>query len=141
MTIQEALDAWLKANVTITALVPAARIYQDNIPQDQTSVPCLVHRFLSGDESPYLSGEPNDLHRDLFELTAVGPVRKNLMQVRDAILAEMGGTVARSLWQPGIYVSGCIPQQTSGMTNQPNDASERRDREETVNLIIIWGRR
>lgn len=141
MTIQEALDAYLKANTTITALVPATRIYLDAVPEDQTSWPCLVHRFQGGDETPYLSGEVNDLHRDTFELVVVGPVRKTVAAVRDALLAELGGTVARGLWQPGIYVSGCIPQQTWGMTGQPNDGSERRDREETVSLMIIWGRR
>ena len=140
MTIDEALNAYLKANATLTALV-GQRIYPDVVPQDQTTFPCLVHRGPTGDETPYLSGEVNDLHRDTFELDAVGPVRKECAAIRDAILETMGGTLSRGLWQPGIFVSGCMPSMISSNVEQPVDGSERRDRESSVNLLVIWGRR
>jgi len=140
MTIEEALNAYLKSVTAIAALV-GQRIYPDTIPQDETGAPCLVYRGPQGDETPYLSGEVNDLHRDTFELTAVGPVKKDCAAVRDAILANLGGTLARGLWQPGIFVSGCIPSTISANAQNPADGSERWDRETSVNLMVIWGRR
>lgn len=141
MTIEEALDAYLKANTTLTALIPATRIYEGAIPQDQTTFPCLVHRFVSGDETPYLGGEANDLHRDNFELSVVGDVRKQCAAARDVLLEMFAGTTPRGLWQPGIFVSGCMTGGTAANIEPPVDGSERRDRENSVALMVIWGRR
>lgn len=140
MTIEEALDAYLKAEATLTALV-STRIYEGAVPQDQTTFPCLVHRFVAGDETPYLSGEVNDLHRDNFELSVVGPVRKDCAAVRDVLLTMFAGTTPRGLWSADIFVSGCMTSNTSAAMEPPVDGSERRDRSNDVALMIIWGRR
>lgn len=141
MTITEALQAKLLSEASLTALV-GSRIYGDGeIPQDNATWPVLTHRFQSGDETPYLSGEANDLHRDTFELTVHGDVRKTVDAVRDVLLERFAGITPRGLWQPGIFVSGCMPSLTSASADSPMDGSERRDREANVNLLVIWGRR
>lgn len=140
MTIEEALDAYLKAEATLTALV-STRIYPDAVPQNVTTWPVLVHSGPTGDETPYLSGEANDLHRDTFQLTVVGPSKKDCAAVRDVLLTMFAGTTPRGLWQPGIFVSGCITSTTASNMGQPADASERRDWETSVSLTVIWGRR
>lgn len=137
-TIEEALAAYLAANADLVALV-GARINPDVSSQGASGL-SLVFEFQSGDEMPYLSGEVNDLHKDTFQLTAIGDKRKEAAQVRDVLMAMFGGTVARGAWQPGIYVSGCTIRTAA--TSQPAaDGSERQDRETSVLLTILWGRR
>ena len=140
MTISGALNAYLKSKATLTALTDT-RIYPDAAPQDVTTFPVLVHRRVDGDETPYLSGEANDLHRDTFELEVIGPVRDDCDAVCDVLLTLFAGITPRGMWHSTIFVSGCIPSRTSTTTEPPVDASERRDRESSVSLTVIWGRR
>ncbi len=140
MTIDGALNAYLKSLSSLTALV-GTRIYPDAVPQDVTTFPVLVHRFVDGDETPYLSGEANDLHRDTFELSVIGPERLACSEVRDVLLELLSGTTPRGLWHSTVFVSGCLCSRTSSMIDPPPDASERRDRESSVSLTVIWGRR
>lgn len=138
MTIEEALKAKLLSVTSLTALI-GTQVFPDEVPQKTTGT-ALKYEHLDGPEDPYLSGEVNDLHRDTFRLGIVAAVRKNVAAVRDVILSEFGGTAARGLWQPGIFVSGCFPR-TGSQLYPPIDGSERYDREATVDLVIIWGRR
>ena len=138
-TIEEALTAYLLANADLTALV-GTRIYPDAVEQG-ASGDALVYVHQTGDDTPYISGEANDLNRDTFILTAYSDKRKNAAQIRDVLSAMFAGTTPRGFWQPNLFVQGCMPGRKTALTDPPRDASERHDRETTILVTIIWDRR
>lgn len=140
MTIEEALNAKLLSVTAITDIV-GTRIYPDTAPEGAAK-PYLIFRQRDRDDPACLSGEQQVIVRDDFEFLNEGLERKELGQVRDAIVTALNGTVARGTWGgvSGITVRGCTFGSASANYEQAPDASEQHRRDALLDMTVIWKR-